>query len=287
MFTESNLVDPTQFKLHHFNTERAHACKRDLTGKLSVVGDSKLGEGLYKWIHDCQENLFFSTSIFKKGLGTCNLSFGLEVEAEPTDHPLWEEDINLFLDVHSKDQFWSQDIKAQKDWKYITVLNMTTTRSRHMPHEDNPINDLIKTLNVSNQSILIQSHYRLKWHQPKRGPKPEGFFFDPEMEASFVPRSRPAPARKIAHLLLVYSDQPLGSFVKTLIQQNVLGAIPGKPVWQTIRGQELQTMSSSQAFGHAQCKRAQLGLTAYEFRNMLTGNMLHEDKRCHFYGPFM
>lgn len=286
MFSESNFVDPTQLTLHHFKTERAHSCKRDLTGKFSVVGDSKLGEGLYKWIHDCQENLFFSTSIFKKGLGTSNLSFGLEVEAEPSDHALWEEDINLFLDVHSKDQFWSQDITAKKDWKYITVLNMTTTRSRRGSHEDNPINDLIKTLNVSNQSILIQSHYRLKWHQPKRGPKPEGVFFDPEMEASFVPRTRPAPARKISHLLLVYSDQPLGSFVKTLIQQNVLGAIPGKPVWQSIRGRELQTMSASQAFGIPQCKKAQLGLNAAEFRNMLTGNMLHEDKRCHFYGPF-
>ena len=62
-----------------------------------------------------------------------------------------------------------QDIKAKIDWKHLTVLNMTTTRSRRESHEDNPINDLIKTLNVSNQSILIK-HYHLKWHQPKRVP---------------------------------------------------------------------------------------------------------------------
>jgi hypothetical protein len=192
----------------------------------------------------------------------------------------------LFLDVHSKEQFWSQDIKPQNNWKYLTVLNMNTTRSRRGSHEHNPINDLLKTLNVSNQSILIQSVYHLKWHQPKRGPKPEAFFFDPEMEASFVPRTRPAPARKISHLLLVYSDQPLGSFVKTLIQQHVLGAIPGKPMWQSIYGNDIQTLSSSEAFAHKQCKKAQLGLTATEFQNMLTGNMLHEERHCHYYGPF-
>ena len=286
MYTQSNFVDPTQRSLHLFKTARAHSCTRDLTAKLCVVGDSKLGEGIYKWIHDCQENLFFSTSIFKKGLGTCNLSFGLEVESEPMADALWEEDINLFLDVHSKEQFWSQDIKAKMDWKHLTVLNMTTTRSRRESHEDNPINDLIKTLNVSNQSILIQSHYHLKWHQPKRGPKPAGFFFDPEMEASFVPRSRPAPARKIVNLLCVYSDKPLGSFVKTLIQQHVLGAIPGKPLWQVVHGKSIQQLSATEAFANKQCKRAHLTLTATEFQNMLTGNMLHEDKRCHFYGPF-
>ena len=286
MYTQSNFVDPTQRSLHLFKTERAHTCTRDLTPQLCVVGDSKLGEGLYKWIHDCQENLFFSTSIFKKGLGTCNLSFGLEVESEPMADALWEEDINLFLDVHSKEQFWSQDIKAKMDWNYLTVLNMTTTRSRMGSHEDNPINDLIKTLNVSNQSILIQSHYHLKWHQPKRGPKPPSFFFDPEMESSFVPRSRPAPARKISNLLCVYSDKPLGSFVKTLIQQHVLGAIPGKPVWQPIYGQSIQRLSASEAFAHKQCRRANLILNAVEFQNMLTGNMLHEDKRCHFFSPF-
>ena len=286
MYPQSNFVDPTQLSLHRFQTERAHTCKRDLTGQLCVVGDSKLGVGLYKWIHDCQENLFFSTSIFKSGLGACNLSFGLEVESEPMDDSLWEEDINLFLDVHSKEQFWSQDIKAKLNWKHLTVLNMNTTRSRRSSHEDNPINDLIKTLNVSNQSILIQSHYRLKWHQPRRAPKPEGFFFDPEMEASFVPRSRPAPARKIWNLLCVYSDKPLGSFVKTLIQQHVLGAIPGKPLWQSVHGYDIQRLSASQAFAHKQCRRAQLSLMAMEFQNMLTGNMLHEDKRCHFHGPF-
>ena len=196
MFPQTSFIDLTQLKMHRFQTARSHACKRDLASKMCVVGDSKLGEGIYKWIHDCQDDLYFSTSIFKKGLGTCNLSFGLEVESEPMDDSLWEEDINLFLDVHSKDQFWSQDIKAKMEWKHLAVLNMTTTRSRRGRHEDNPINDLIKTLNVSNQSILIESHYRLRWHQPKRGPKPEAFFFDPEMEASFVPRSRPAPARK-------------------------------------------------------------------------------------------
>ena len=286
MFTQSNFVDPTQRSLHRFQTERAHSCKRDLSREICVVGDSKLGEGLYKWIHDCQENLFFSTSIFKRGLGTCNLSFGLEVESEPMNDRLWEEDINLFLDVHSKEQFWSRDIQIKRSWKYLTVLNMTTTRSRRSSNEANPINDLIKTLNVSNQSMLIQSLYRLKWHQPKRGPKPEAFFFDPEMEASFVPRSRPAPARKISSLLFVYSDQPLGSFVKTLIQQHVLGAIPGKPLWHPIHGQSIQRLSVSEAFAHKQCKRSQLTLTAKEFQNMLTGNMLHEEKRCHFHGPF-
>ena len=286
MFPQSSFIDLNKLKTHHFKTARAHACKRDLSGKMCIVGDSKLGEGLYKWIHDCQEDLYFSTSLFKKGLGTCNLSFGLEVESEPMDDSLWEEDINLFLDVHSKEQFWSQDIQANMNWKHLTVLNMTTTRSRRGGHGDNPINDLIKTLNVSNQSILIESHYRLRWHQPKRGPKPEGFFFDPEMEASFVPRSRPAPARKISNLLFVYSDRPLGSFVKTLIQQHVLGAIPGKPVWQSIHEPQIQRLSSGEAFSHKQCKKAQLTLTATEFQNMLTGNMLHEDKRCHFYGPF-
>ena len=184
------------------------------------------------------------------------------------DDSLWEEDINLFLDVHSKDQFWSQDIQANMNWKHLTVLNMTTTRSRRGGHEDNPINDLIKTLNVSNQAILIESHYRLRWHQPKRGPKPEGFFFDPEMEASFVPRSRPAPARKIS-TVFVYSDKPLGSVRKDVDSAACVGAIPGKPVWQSIYEPQIQRLSSGDAFSHKQCKKAQLTLTALEFQNML------------------
>ena len=66
--------------------------------------------------------------------------------------------------------------------------------------------------------------------------------------------------------------------MKTLIQQHVLGAIPGKPVWQSIHEPQIQRLSSGEAFSHKQCKKAQLTLTATEFQNMLTGNMLHEDK---------
>ena len=121
MYTQSNFVDPTQRSLHLFKTERAHTCTRDLTSQLCVVGDSKLGEGLYKWIHDCQENLFFSTSIFKKGLGTCNLSFGLEVESEPMADALWEEDINLFL-MYTPRSILESRYQSKMDWKYLTVL---------------------------------------------------------------------------------------------------------------------------------------------------------------------
>lgn len=158
----------------------------------------------------------FLTSIFKKRLGTYHLSFGLEVESEPINDALWEEDINLILDVHSKEQFWSQEIKANMYWKYLTVLNMTTTRYRIVSYEDNPINASIKKLNVSNQFILIQSYFHLRWHQPKRGTKPEEFFVETDMESSFIPHSRPVSARKISNLLFVQSDKPLGSFVKTL-----------------------------------------------------------------------
>ena len=286
MVPQHSFIDPTQTKLHRFKTERAHTCRRNLTENRCVVGDSKLGEGLFKWIHDCQEDLFFFTGIFKTGLGPCNLSFGLEVEAEPMEESLWAEDINLFLDVHSNEQFWSQDIKAKDEWKYLTVLNMTTTRARRGTHEDNPINDLLKTLSVSNHSILIQSYYRLKWHQPKREAIRGSFWGDPEVEKGLIPRNRPAPARKISKQLLVYSDHPLGSFVKTLIQQNILGAIPGKPVWHSIHEPQIHRLSAMEAFSHRQCKKAQLNLTATEFQNMLTGNMLHDDKKSQYYGPF-
>ena len=82
---------------------------------MCIVGDSKLGEGLYKWIHDCQEDLYFSTSLFKRGLGTCHLSFGLEVESEPMDDSLWEEDIQSILDVHSKDQVLESGYSSQHE----------------------------------------------------------------------------------------------------------------------------------------------------------------------------
>ena len=89
------------------------------------------------------------------------------------------------------------------------------------------------------------------------------------MEASFIPR-KTSTCTKNFDLLCVYSDRPLGSFVKTLIQQHVLGAIPGKPVWQSIHGQAIR-LSAREAFSHRQCKKAQLTLTTSEFQNMLTG----------------
>ena len=56
------------------------------------------------------------------------------------------------LDVHSG-TILESGYPSQDELETLTVLNMTTTRSRREGHRDNPINDLIKTLNVSNQSF--------------------------------------------------------------------------------------------------------------------------------------
>ena len=285
MNTHANQFDFQSQSIRTFQSHRARSCKGQFKKSMCVFGKPELGLGFFNWTHDSQEDLFVYTSLFKKGLGASHLGFGLEVEAEGAEEPVWKEDINLFLDVYSKDDFWSEDIHPPQQWKCMTALKMNTTSARCGGRETQEINKLLQTLNVSNQSILIQSLYRLSWYQPKREPSSDAFFFDPEMEASFVPRHRPAPARRIEHVLLVYSERPLGSFVKTLIAQAILGTIPGKPSWQTIHGRAHQTLSAKDVFSHRQCRKTSLRLNAMEYKRMLTGNLLQPPERGHMFCP--
>ncbi len=274
--------------LHTFQIERAQHCAIKGAQKLSLVGDPTMGEALFHWMHDCQEDLFLTTSLFKKGLGTCNISFGLQVESEPMDDSIWTEDVNLFLDVHAKDQFWSLDLKPPTEWKYLTVLSMRSTSAREGSRKDNPINDLVQTLNMSNQSILLQNVYKIAWYQPTDAPPSDHMFFPPDMLDGYVPKTRPAPARKIHHALLVYSNQPLGSFVKTSIQQTVLGPIPGKPNWKKVHAQQgsFSRMTPQEVFTDRQCVQASLRITTMELHAMLTANLLYKEERGHhFFGP--
>jgi len=287
MNTPISPVDFTPHSLHTFQSHRARGCTLDLPKKMCVLGDPHLGEGLFNWMHDCQDTVFVSTGLFKKRLGTCNIHFGLQVESEPMHEKMWAEDVNLFLDMHSRDTFWNSDLNPPQQWRCLTVLKMNTTPSRCGNRQKHSINNLVKTLNASNQSIFIQSVYRLDWYQPKRGPTSEMPFFDPEMVTSFVPRHRPAPARKIFHLLLVYSDRPVGSFVKTLIQQAVLGTVPGKPQWFPIYGSDLETLTPKGAFSSPQCLKAKLRVNPMGFKSMLTGNLLQNDEHHKFFGPMM
>ena len=287
MNTSARTVEFSPRSLHTFQQDRSRCCIKDLPNKMCVLGDPNMGEGLFNWMHDCQETVFVGTGIFKKRLGTCNLHFGLQVESEPMHENMWAEDVNLFLDMHSNETFWNSALHPPQKWNCLTVLKMKTSSSRCGNRQKHSINNLVQTLNASNQSMFIQSVYRLDWHQPKKGPKPETFFFDPDMASSFVPRQRPAPARKISHLLLVYSDRPVGSFVKTLIQQSVLGTVPGKPEWLPVYGPNLETLTPKETFSNAQCVKAKLRVDSIAFKGMLTGNLLESDERCKFSGPMM
>jgi hypothetical protein len=112
-------------------------------------------------------------------------------------------------------------------------------------------------------------------------------FFPPDMLDGYVPKTRPAPARKIHHALLVYSNQPLGSFVKTSIQQTVLGPIPGKPHWKKVHAQQgsFSRMTPQEVFADRQCTQSSLRITTMELHAMLTANLLYKEERGHFFSP--
>lgn len=270
-------------QLRTFSSTRSHNYDGHANTEICPVGHTEMGMHLSNWMRDCEEDVFFATSIFRNNGGKCNLAFSLEVEADAVEDTQWNEEINLFLDQYSPSCFWNRDLRIKESWKYLSVLKIETTTARHSPRERNSCHKLLNVLNTTNIPIAIQSLYRLQWHQPKRGPKPPFFFFDPCMDT--IPKVKPPPARKIDHLLLVYSDAPIGSFIKSSIVRATFGEIQGRPVWRrSFKSSEaIQLQSPKMAFKDPEYRRDQLRIDAREFQYMMTGNLhIKEDECSHF-----
>ena len=268
------------FNLHNlqlrtFESTRSHQYTGHANSEICPVGQANMGLHLSNWMRDCAENLYFTTSIFRNKSGKCNLSFSLEVEADAAEDPLWNEEINLFLDQYSPNHFWNRDLTIKKEWAFLNILKIETTSARQSPRDRNSCHTLINLLNTTSSPIAIQSLYHLQWHQPKRGPKPPIFFFDPGMESSHVPSVRPPPSRKIDHTLLVYSDSPLGSFIKSSIVRAIYGEIQGRPAWRKSfkPTDSIQLQAAKAIFTDPEYKKDRLRIDVREFQYMMTGNL--------------
>ena len=274
--------DLRSLQIRTFQSTRSHHYTGHANTEICPVGHTNMGMHLSNWMRDCEEDIFFTTSIFRNNGGKCNLAFSLEVEADAIEDASWNEEINLFLDQYSPNYFWNRDLTIKSEWKYLNILKIKTTTARRSPRDRNSCHTLLNLLNTTTTPIAIQSAYHLQWHQPKRVPKSPFLFFEIGLESSHIPTVRPPPARKIDHLLLVYSDAPIGSFVKSSIVRAMYGEIQGQPFWRRTfpSSQVLEISSPKQIFENPDFKRDKLRIDVAEFQYMMTGNLHRDPEEC-------